>query len=70
MQLFEAIFQPLSLADFRQHFDQGKCLVVEGEPTKFDGLVSPDDIERRLNDGCNANQFVQVIKDGARAPKV
>lgn len=64
--LFEALFEPMSLADLKPYFEQGRCLVLEGESDKFKSLVHISDIERRLNDGCNANSFAQIIKNGER----
>ncbi|MEO0367219.1 MAG: cupin domain-containing protein [Pseudomonadota bacterium] len=63
---FEEALLPISLDDLREHYDEKKCLVVEGVSDKFHSLVSPADIERRINDGCNANSFPQVIVDGSR----
>lgn len=60
------MLQPLSLDELHKHYQEGKCLVVEGQEDKFSGLVSLDDIERRLNDGCNAHVFAQTIKNGTR----
>lgn len=65
--LLEAALQPLSLDEFRDYVDQGRCMVLEGAEDKFAGLISAEDIERRLNDGCNANAFAQIIKEGSRA---
>ena len=70
MNLIEKMMLPLSLSDLRQHYDEKRCLVLEGKSNKFSNLITPADIERRLNDGCNANVFVQTIKDGVRLPRV
>lgn len=56
--------------ELQAHYDESKCLVLEGPADKFHGLVSPEDIEVRLNDGCNASTFVQSIKDGGRKADV
>ena len=64
--LLEAILQPMTTDDLKTHFDEGRCLVLEGTANKFLALVTPEDIERRLNDGANASTFPQVIKDGSR----
>lgn len=66
MKLLKAALHPMSLDDLKTHYAEGKCLVLDGLADKFHDLVSPEDIERRLNDGCNASTFVQVIKDGSR----
>ena len=66
MNLFEAALNPVSFDDLYEHYTQQKCLVIEGYKEKFSDLVSLDDIERRLNDGCNASNFPQIIKGGER----
>lgn len=70
MKILEATMQPLTLVDLKEHYDSARCLVLEGNKDKFLNLVTLQDIERRLNDGCNANIFAQVIKDGARSANV
>jgi len=70
MKLLEAALHPMPLSELRTHYEQGRCLVLEGDRNKFEGLVSPLDIERRLNDGCNANAFAQVIKSGSRVAEL
>ena len=57
IDLLEAALKPLTIADLQEHYSEGKCLVLEGSNDKFTKLVTPADIERRLNDGCNANTF-------------
>ena len=68
--LLEALLSPLTLDDLKEHYADGRCFVVEGKENKFEGLVTLDDIERRLNDGCNASVFAQAIKDGNRRADV
>ena len=70
MNILESALFPLTLDDLKNHYDEAKCLVLEGKNDKFTQLVTLDDIERRLNDGANANTFPQIIKDGTRAAKV
>ena len=70
ISLLEAILTPLTLDDLKEHYTDARCFVVEGKEDKFDGLVTPEDIERRLNDGCNASVFAQAIKDGNRSANV
>lgn len=65
--LLEAAMRPASLEDLQRHYKDGSCLVLEGEASKFEGLVTLADIERRLNDGCNASVFPQIIKEGSRS---
>ncbi len=66
VKILTAALFPTPLDEFKAHFDEGKCLVIEGAANKFDGLVTLGDIERRLNDGCNANHFPQILDHGER----
>ncbi|MGH1539499.1 MAG: JmjC domain-containing protein [Arenicella sp.] len=63
---FMELFHPLDVDVFREHFDNNRCLVVEGQTEKFLDLVTAQDIERRLNDGCNFSLAAQIIQDGSR----
>lgn len=66
----EQALEPMSLAELREHYDEGRCLVLEGPAEKFQSLVSLGDIENRINDGCNANHFPQMIIDASRRNNV
>ncbi|MEM7358243.1 MAG: cupin domain-containing protein [Pseudomonadota bacterium] len=70
MKYLESILDPMPVNELQTHYDERKCLVLEGEKTKFHDLVSPEDIELRLNDGCNNSSFAQIIKDGGRSAAV
>ncbi|RBP49796.1 JmjC domain-containing protein [Arenicella xantha] len=70
MLRLNAALSPLTPDDLVTHYREGKCLVLEGAADKFAELISPLDIERRLNDGCNASVFPQTIKDGTRRASV
>jgi len=63
---FAELFHPLDVDTFREHFDSNRCLVVEGKKEKFVNLVTPKEIEQRLNDGCNFSLAAQVIENGSR----
>jgi hypothetical protein len=70
MNTLESALFPLTLDDLKNHYDEAKCLVLEGKNDKFKQLVTLIDIERRLNDGANANTFPQTIKNGTRTASV
>lgn len=67
MSPLSSVLHPIPLDDLKEHYRKGQCLVIEGAADKFQHLISLQDVERRLNDGCNANVFAQLIKDGTRA---
>lgn len=64
---FDALIAPLTREEFRSRFRQGACFVIEGNKRKFSDLITLQDVENRLNDGCNLNSPVVVIEaDGRR----
>ena len=42
-------------------------MLFKGDPGRFESLLSLEEIEQRLNDGCNVLSPVQVIGGGSRA---
>lgn len=65
---FADIISPMSEQEFGRRVLNGETFVVEGDHTKFEHLVSVDEIEERLNDGCGAALPVHVIQGGQRKP--
>ncbi len=65
---FADIVAPTSASEFGRRVLAGEVFLIEGPASKFEDLVSIDEIERRLNDGCNAAMPVHVIRDGQRQP--
>jgi hypothetical protein len=65
---FSEIVAPMSAAEFGRRVLAGETFVIEGPASKFQALASIDEIEQRLNDGCNAAMPVNVIRDGQRQP--
>jgi ribosomal protein L16 Arg81 hydroxylase len=67
---FNTLIKPLSKKIFMEKFNQGTCFVIRGESDKFQGLITLEEIEARLNDGCNLASPVEIIHDGKRQPLV
>jgi ribosomal protein L16 Arg81 hydroxylase len=65
---FDTLIAPLSRDEFMSRYRRGDCFVIRGTPEKFLHLISLEDIEHRLNDGCNLNHPPQIIEDGSRRP--
>jgi ribosomal protein L16 Arg81 hydroxylase len=63
---FAALVAPLPEEEFLRRFERADCFVVRGAPDKFTHLVTLDEIEARLNEGCNLNVPVEVIRGGER----
>ncbi len=63
---FDALIAPIGKEAFFQHFENGACMLIHGESKRFDELISLDDIEARINDGCNTLSPVQIIAGGER----
>ena len=63
---FAELLAPLSEEKFWACYQQGGCCHIKGTPGRFSNLVTLDEIELRLNDGCNFQSPVQVIGSGNR----
>ena len=64
----ESLIHPLSVETFMQKVVNGESFVVEGGDDKFAHLISLEEIEARLNDGCNTAMPVHIVEHGARHP--
>ena len=65
---FAQLIAPMAIDDFRDRYRRGVCFFVRGAPDKFSDLITLQEIEDRLNEGCNINSPVQIIQDGVRRP--
>ena len=63
---FEQLVAPLGKEKFLDGFAQGACMLIIGESERFKHLLTLDEIELRLNDGCNTLTPIQVIGEGKR----
>ncbi len=64
----ESLIHPLSVETFGQKVVDGESFVVEGDDDKFAHLISLEEIEARLNDGCNTAMPVHIVEHGGRHP--
>ncbi len=63
---FSDLTAPITPAEFLGRYRKGVCFFVRGKPAKFRDLVTLQEIEDRLNEGCNLSTPMQIIKDGQR----
>lgn len=63
---FAELIAPMSEEKFRACYKEGGCCHIKGTPGRFADVVTLDEIELRLNDGCNFQTPVQVIGSGNR----
>ncbi len=63
---FAELLAPMNEEKFWACYQQGGCCHIKGEPGRFTNLVTLNEIELRLNDGCNFQTPVQVIGSGNR----
>ena len=67
---FADLISPLEESRFREVYRQGGCCHIRGAANRFADLVTLEEIELRLNDGCNVQAPVQMIGGGKRRPLV
>lgn len=67
---FAELLAPMNEEKFWACYQQGGCCHIKGESERFADLVTLDEIELRLNDGCNFQTPVQVIGKGNRSTLV
>ncbi|MEM7194443.1 MAG: sulfotransferase [Pseudomonadota bacterium] len=63
---FTDLIAPMELETFADKFNKGERFVIRGAPDKFEGLITLDEIETRMNDGCNVSSPLEIIHDGKR----
>ena len=64
---FDQIVAPIGKQVFMENFHRGACMLIKGDSDRFSNLISLQEIEQRLNDGCNTLSPVQIIGEGRRA---
>ena len=60
------LVRPMPLPEFVDRARSGETFVVRGNTEKFSHLITLEEIEARLNDGCNFAKPVQIIKEGKK----
>jgi hypothetical protein len=64
---FLTLIQPLSIQEFAAKVKAGETFVMQGEGRRdFSNLLSLDEIETTLNNGCNFTKPLQIIGGGER----
>jgi ribosomal protein L16 Arg81 hydroxylase len=64
---FLTLIQPLSIEEFAAKVKARETFVMQGEGRRdFSELLSLDEIETALNNGCNVNKPVEIIGGGVR----
>ena len=64
---FDELVAPIGKDQFFANFAKGACMLIRGERDRFADLISLEEIELRINDGCNNLTPVQMIGSGRRA---
>lgn len=67
---FPELISPMPENEFMERFHRDETFVIQGNKEKFSGLITLDDIEHKLNEGCNTNMPIQLIQDGVRKPLI
>ena len=63
---FKNLIQPLKIEEFMEKFNNSETFVVKGDSDKFTKLITLEEIERVVNNGCNFSTPIEIIQDGAR----
>ncbi|MEQ8315219.1 MAG: cupin domain-containing protein [Gammaproteobacteria bacterium] len=63
---FDSLVAPLGKDSFFENYKKGACILIHGERNRFEGLISLEEIELRVNDGCNILSPLQIIGGGKR----
>ena len=64
---FLELISPMTPKEFIEKSSMNESFYIKGHENKFDNLITLDEIEKTLNNGCNINAPIQIIKDGGRA---
>lgn len=64
--MLNKIITPTTIQEFKTKMDNSETFVIKGDKDKFKNLITLEEIETTLNNGCNWNVPVSVIYDGAR----
>lgn len=68
---FHALIKPLSIAEFAAKVKAHETFVMPGDGQRdFSDLISLEEIEATLNNGCITNSPLQIIAGGVRNPLI
>lgn len=63
---FKKLIEPVNLQDFMHKFNNAETFVIKGSKNKFLDLISLEEIENVVNNGCNFSTPLEIIQDGGR----
>jgi ribosomal protein L16 Arg81 hydroxylase len=63
---FKKLIYPMGLEEFLLKYNNNESFIIKGHKDKFSNLITLEEIESTINNGCNINSPMQIIKDGVR----
>ena len=63
---FKKLIDPMKLEEFLLKYNTSESFIIKGHKDKFSNLITLEEIESTINNGCNINSPMQIIKDGVR----
>ena len=63
---FIDLIKPLELEEFLEKFNNKETFVIKGNQRKFTDLITLDEIENVVNNGCNFSTPIEIIEGGGR----
>jgi len=64
--MLNKILEDTTVEEFKAKVNNSETFVIKGNKNKFKDLITLDEIERTINNGCNWNTPVSIIYHGAR----
>ena len=63
---FEELIKPKTTVEFMEKFNNSETFVIKGNNNKFNDLITLEEIESTINNGCNFSTPLEIIIDGGR----
>ncbi len=63
---FEDLIKPKTNVEFMEKFNNAETFVIKGDKNKFLNLITLEEIENVVNNGCNFSTPPEIIIDGGR----
>ncbi len=63
---FEDLIKPKTTVEFMEKFNNSETFVIKGNKNKFNKLITLEEIESVVNNGCNFSTPLEIIIDGGR----
>lgn len=64
--MLNKILEDTTVEEFKAKVNNSETFVIKGNKNKFKDLITLDEIEKTINNGCNWNTPVSIIYHGAR----